>query len=70
MDVSTPMNSFDKKWLFSGGEGEEGEEGQVQTVRSKMHSASRKNVRSPPLRKGPFTNDVNRYFVISDPPLQ
>ena len=40
MDVSTPMNSFDKKWLFS--EEEEGE-GQVQTVRSKMHSASRKN---------------------------
>ena len=37
MDVSTPMNSFDKKWLFSEGGGG----GQVQTVRSKMHSASR-----------------------------
>ena len=42
MDVSTPMNSFDKKWLFSEEEAEE-EGGQVQTVRSKMHSASRKN---------------------------
>ena len=44
MDVSTPMNSFDKKWLFFGG-GEEG--GQIQIVRTKLQSASRKNSSEP-----------------------
>ena len=37
MDVSTPMNSFDKKWLFSGKE----RNGQIQIVRTKLQSASR-----------------------------
>ena len=72
MDVSTPMNSFDKKWLFSGEEEEEGEEGQVQTVRSKMHSASRnKGFLHSPLwnQTNPNFSKLNR-LSFHDPDLE
>ena len=47
MDVSTPMNSFDKKWLFFGKEEEKSDNLLLSTrmnfVETKMKSASRKN---------------------------